>query len=112
MMITAAIGLAFNIVMGKMLHSHGHGHNHGHDHGHSDKHGHEHKHKEIPKSKSHNTNLLQVEEEKYEISSTSNIDLEHHTIGKALKENVENVEKHMENVNIRAAAIHVIGDLI
>ncbi len=53
MMITAGIGLVFNLIMGKLLHgdhshgghSHGHshaGHNHGHDHGH--KHDHDHGH--------------------------------------------------------------------
>ena len=41
MMITAAIGLLVNLVMGKILHSHG---GHGHSHGHSHDHGHGHSH--------------------------------------------------------------------
>jgi len=46
MMITAGIGLVFNLIMGKLLHSHGghHGHNHGHSHGHDHEHGHGHEH--------------------------------------------------------------------
>ncbi|OQV14377.1 putative Zinc transporter 2 [Hypsibius exemplaris] len=46
MMITAGVGVAFNIIMGMTLHDagghHHHGHDHGHDHGHS--HGHDHGH--------------------------------------------------------------------
>jgi zinc transporter 2 len=35
MLITAVIGLIFNLVMAKMLHSSGYHHHHGHSHGHS-----------------------------------------------------------------------------
>ena len=53
MMITAGIGLVFNLIMGKLLHSHGHeGHSHGHSHDHGHDHGHHgHKHKEVHKHK-------------------------------------------------------------
>lgn len=44
MMITAGMGLVFNLVMGKVLHHHGPGHGHGHDHGHGHGHGHYHGH--------------------------------------------------------------------
>ncbi|XP_022058869.1 zinc transporter 4 [Acanthochromis polyacanthus] len=52
MIITAAVGVAVNIIMGFLLnqsghghsHFHGHGHSHGHGHGHSHGHGHGHSH--------------------------------------------------------------------
>ncbi|XP_051157229.1 zinc transporter 2 isoform X2 [Leptopilina boulardi] len=43
MLITSAIGVAVNLVMGLTLHQHGHGHGHGHGHSHSN---HNHKHEE------------------------------------------------------------------
>eukprot|EP00744_Colponema_vietnamica_P007065 GILI01010202.1.p1 GENE.GILI01010202.1~~GILI01010202.1.p1 ORF type:complete len:547 (-),score=138.80 GILI01010202.1:255-1895(-) len=79
MFITSALGLAANLLMGKILHSgghhhhhgfgghdhdhdHGHGHSHGHSHGHD--HGHDHKHERAaspkPSSKFNSLNTSTV----------------------------------------------------
>lgn len=54
MLITAGLGLFFNLCLAKILHGHhggigghDHGHDHGHGHGHGHSHGHEDKKKEV-----------------------------------------------------------------
>uniref|UniRef100_A0A7E4V6P9 ZT_dimer domain-containing protein n=1 Tax=Panagrellus redivivus TaxID=6233 RepID=A0A7E4V6P9_PANRE len=103
MMITSGVGVLFNIIMGIVLHfgkaghshfgvphnhDHGHGHGHGHSHGHD--HGHKHSH-----DHGHVNHGADVE------SQTSGDSHSHHSH-----------EGHEENINIRAAFIHVIGDLV
>ncbi|XP_014324507.1 zinc transporter 4 [Xiphophorus maculatus] len=59
MLITAAVGVAVNLIMGFLLnqgghlHSHGHGHGHSHGHGHGHDHGHGHSHGSAAPSGSH-----------------------------------------------------------
>jgi len=55
MLVVAVMGLGFNLIQMKILHSgdgHYHlggGHDHGHDHGHGHSHGHDHSHKKEKK---------------------------------------------------------------
>ena len=122
MMITAGIGLIFNVVMGKMLHHHGpgdhhhghdHGHTHGHDHAHDHDHKHHHDHSPNHENKSHDEDHKHDEEHQDNSHSHgSNTSSEEKNLGDALKENEADLSKIMENVNLRAATIHIIGDLI
>ncbi|CAD5225897.1 unnamed protein product [Bursaphelenchus okinawaensis] len=93
MMITAGIGVIFNIVMGACLHfgKTGHSHfgmSHSH-HGHDHSHGHEHKISNV-ETLSEKT-IKSVDEEAHHHS--------HH-------------HHHQENINLRAAFVHVLGDLV
>eukprot|EP01022_Parablepharisma_sp_SALTPOND_P001360 TRINITY_DN106186_c0_g1_i1.p1 TRINITY_DN106186_c0_g1~~TRINITY_DN106186_c0_g1_i1.p1 ORF type:complete len:417 (+),score=10.90 TRINITY_DN106186_c0_g1_i1:59-1252(+) len=83
MTITAAIGLGFNIIMGTCLHSH-----HGHNHSSGCSHDHEHKH-----------------EEPHEIPMEN---LSH----KNKHSHTHNPQQIETNVNVQAAMIHIIGDII
>ncbi|XP_061181421.1 proton-coupled zinc antiporter SLC30A2-like [Saccostrea echinata] len=113
MLATAVSGVIFNVIMGVVLisqkcgsaashlkfgHSHGHGHSHGNRHSHS--HGHSH-------------NSLTINSDRPDIayspllSPASEEDL-------TLSDDAEMqspITKH-ENINIRAAFIHVVGDII
>ncbi len=140
MLITASIGLCFNIVMGVCLHQHPHGHCHDHDHEHGhDEHkcgDHGHKHKKR-KNSHHETPLkyrrgarpdLEGDMLKPFLSDddpTQLVPLTAATIGNATfdktkeavagKEAVKKAkatETKEANVNVRAAMIHVIGDII
>ncbi|KAG6441915.1 zinc transporter 2 isoform X5 [Manduca sexta] len=82
MLITSAVGVAVNLVMGLTLHQHGHSHGgggHGHSHGSSNP-------------------VLNNKKERPEsdVESSSSHQHEHHT----------------ENINVRAAFIHVLGDFL
>ncbi|OXU26397.1 hypothetical protein TSAR_010714 [Trichomalopsis sarcophagae] len=86
MLITSAVGVAVNLVMGLTLHQHGHGHG-GHSHGHD--HGHDHNHGAVKGEKS---------------------DHDHEGSGE-----LETSHKHRatdRNINVRAAFVHVLGDFI
>lgn len=116
MMITAVFGFVCNIVMFKFLHSHGHshggqgcshGHGHGaenghsHEHDHGKKHDHDHKHKENKHDedkKKHHGSHLKAKELKMTVHKTNEAEVAQ--------------AKHEENVNVRAAMLHVIGDMI
>jgi len=132
MMITASIGLIFNLIMGKLLHSHGHDHghrhSHNHDHNHEHKEGHddennnnEKKHQN-PKSKYKSANVspviptltdnLLLLNPKSEISVEVDSVIQPFDIEDALKDNEKDIKKMMVNVNIRAASIHILGDII
>ncbi|KAF9408367.1 hypothetical protein BGZ94_002337 [Podila epigama] len=90
MCIVAAIGVVINIILAFALghdHSHGHGHDHGHDHNHD--HGHSHEHGQ---DHSHNA------EHSHDHGSSTTV-----TAQKQKKE---------VNINVQAATLHVIGDLI
>ncbi|XP_030032602.1 zinc transporter 2 isoform X2 [Manduca sexta] len=81
MLITSAVGVAVNLVMGLTLHQHGHSHGgggHGHSHG------------------SSNPVLNNKERPESDVESSSSHQHEHHT----------------ENINVRAAFIHVLGDFL
>ena len=94
MVLVAIIGFAFNLIMGIVLayqgighvhlHSHGHDHEHKHEHKHDHKHDHEHKHE------------------------FKNEDKDNHVHD----ENKEKSHGTNDNVNLRAALIHVIGDAL
>lgn len=93
MLITAACGVAFNVIMGISL---GHGHNHSH-------------HK---KQSSSQTDIQSSQQ----ISVQENIT--HPSYG-AINSNASETEPliqvkdtHKENINVKAAFIHVVGDLI
>lgn len=99
MLITASAGVAVNIIMGILLHQGGHGHSHGlggghgHSHGGDDKkkgHGHSHDTKAVGHGHSHDGK-----------------EGHGHSHGDAPKE-----QKKEVNINVRAAFIHVIGDLV
>lgn len=87
MVITAAASVGFNLLMGVSLHQHGH------HHGGSGGHGHSH-------SKS---------QAKEEGETTPIVDNGHKTYD---DENKKRAERKSENINVRAAFIHVIGDLV
>ncbi|CAF1172374.1 unnamed protein product [Adineta steineri] len=125
MIIVAACGVVFNIVMFFVLHAnvcgqslphhgHSHGGNHGHSHGgnhnhsHADNHGHlhddhhghshddHHGHSHLASHEhSHDNELLSVE-----ITSRDN------------QQTVPKQSKSSNNINVRAAIIHVIGDFV
>ncbi|KAK3087465.1 hypothetical protein FSP39_006264, partial [Pinctada imbricata] len=87
MLITAACGVAFNIVMGLTLHQHGHKHSHGHSH---DNHSH---------SSNHQAKTV--------TSGYGSINSE----SEPLIKNSSDGERD-DNINVKAAFIHVVGDLI
>ena len=107
MMITAGVGVLFNIIMGLVLHfgkqghshfgvphNHDHDHGHGHDHGHSHGHDHGHKHGHV----NHGANL-DVEGGQSQGGDSTHSHQSHD-------------HDHQENLNIRAAFVHVLGDLV
>ncbi|KAJ3417091.1 Metal tolerance protein 1 [Chytridiales sp. JEL 0842] len=101
---TALLGVFVNIAMAGVLHGdHGHGgHDHGHDHGHSHSifgghsHSHDHSH-----SHTHSHSHGHTHPHISDVEQGSTIDLLTHTKAKPEM-----------NINLRSAAIHVIGDLI
>lgn len=104
MLLTAVLGLVINIVMIKVLHghSHGHGHGHGHDHGHKHDHGHSHEHKE------EDTHITFIPLEALG-NAEGGKKSPTHTLSTAYEPiNLQN----MEDVNVKAAALHVLGDLL
>ena len=143
MVITATIGLGFNLILVTFLHghSHDHAHTHGHDHDHDhehahddchdhrEEHKHEHHHKKHKKSKKKNKAPLLNIPLKYSKSTSIEQDLSKPFLSDFDKNYIEpsfpieerineNEEHHVEdkpldpNVNVRAAMIHVIGDII
>ena len=99
MLVTAVLSLIFNIVMMDVLHSAvPHDHDHGHDHGHGHSHGHSHGHghaREEKKEEAHSHGDV-----KGKLASSAN-------------QSKLNVEKEKSgNINIDAAYLHVLGDLL
>ncbi|XP_060560367.1 proton-coupled zinc antiporter SLC30A2-like [Ruditapes philippinarum] len=99
MLITAACGVAFNIVMGCSLHPGGHGHSHSLD---------------------NNSGDFDSDEEKVRLTASESIQTE--TIGSygalsgsysgdSLDTKVTG-HSHKANINVKAAFIHVLGDLL
>uniref|UniRef100_A0AC34Q4B9 Uncharacterized protein n=2 Tax=Panagrolaimus sp. JU765 TaxID=591449 RepID=A0AC34Q4B9_9BILA len=114
MLITSGVGVLFNIMIGAILffgkaehshfgmphnHSHDHGHDHGRDHGHDHGHGHGHDHShEKPKPLS----IIDLEHQK---------DVHFHGV-EADHDHSHDEHGHGQNINIRAAFVHVLGDLV
>eukprot|EP01084_Bolivina_argentea_P307029 530621_1 len=104
MFIVACCGIVVNIAMGMVLHgghSHG-GHHHGHSHGGHEHNNDEHKHDENEKLNSHSHS--------HDHSDNHSHDHSHSSHGAENKN--KNKKTHVEQVNVRAALIHVIGDLV
>jgi len=87
--------------MGAQLHGlpgHSHGHSHGgHDHGHNHSHKHDHSHKNEIEKSDHDHN------HSHHNHSHSNVEAGH-------VHDKTNENKKQENINVRAAFIHVLGD--
>lgn len=135
MLITASIGLLINISMMKVLHSTGHNHighsncNHGHSHGHSHSHGHghshdhshshdhhhhhhdddDHHHHHHEDLETHSTDGSPLIESPHHINRTF---AETHVDEEKGDQTSESDEDKTENVNVRAAYIHILGDII
>ncbi|BFZ11036.1 hypothetical protein BsWGS_14075 [Bradybaena similaris] len=113
MLITAATGVAFNVVLGVTLHQHSHSHGgHGHSHGGSSQ---SHHKKEKPATATEKQVLststahsygsfhdVEADEQAHLISPTSDDEHEGHGHSHANK---------ASNINVKAAFIHVLGDL-
>lgn len=131
MLITAILGLIFNLIQMKILHS-GDGHYHlgggGHDHSHGD-HGHDHAHNHShthahPKTVVHNDGLKEglINDEEGHHEHHKEHDHEHgddhhhdhphdhdHDHGHG-KSSAKGVEK--KNINVESAYLHVMGDML
>ena len=110
MVITAVAGLAGNLIMVFVL-----GHNHNHI-GHSHDHGHGHKLHE-PKSHDHHDHEHHDHEHHshehhcHEHQSHEHHGHEHHELHEVHSDDHEHQHNH-ENLNMRAAVLHVIGDVL
>ncbi|KAL5112282.1 hypothetical protein TcWFU_006231 [Taenia crassiceps] len=136
MLITSAIGVAVNMVMAATLHQHGHDHG-GRSHGHShDSGSHTHSHGLFSKMKKKITSmkLSHLDDVKLTKDSTGDASTaiceggefqqglnkpyttdhphDHHSHKQSVKEEASGAEQGVENINVRAAFIHVIGDLL
>ncbi|KAH8416193.1 hypothetical protein KR222_010407 [Zaprionus bogoriensis] len=117
MMFIAAIGIGINIIMMFVLHgswfmgpnghghshSHGHGHSHSHSHSHSQSHSHSHNH-----SHSHSNGHSHG----YEHAGSGSDDGHNVVITNGSKPGQTSAGATERNLNLRAAMIHVIGDLV
>jgi len=117
MFLLGAIGLAINLVIGSVLgHGHhGHAHGHGHDHGHGHSHGHSHSHTN-GEGHAHAATNGETSVPGYGAVAQSDGDVESGTtgtesssIGRMLDALLGN---GITNVNVRAAYLHVLGDLL
>eukprot|EP01017_Pseudomicrothorax_dubius_P005301 TRINITY_DN11307_c0_g1_i3.p1 TRINITY_DN11307_c0_g1~~TRINITY_DN11307_c0_g1_i3.p1 ORF type:complete len:325 (-),score=32.05 TRINITY_DN11307_c0_g1_i3:108-1082(-) len=115
MVVTAAIGLAFNLIMAFVLHAphghHGHGHGacDGHGHGHSHSHGHEMEHRHGKRKESHDDlELHEHDHEEHEEHEGHRHSHDEHEDGgfRSL-----NQKKDSDDLNLRSAMAHVIGDI-
>lgn len=109
-MIVAACGVLVNAVMACILHGSGHGHSHGaasHSHG---EHGHSHK----EHGHSHGNKYVEVPgspESEHSFADGDSVSLQVRLLSeKSPKVNRRKLDR--ENLNLRAAMIHVIGDLL
>lgn len=92
MLVTAVFGLLCNIIMAKVLHS-SPGHSHSHSHNHSQNH--------IHFQTSTQESPVTADNNREKNSSDKDSLITHHYN-----------HSHMENVNIRAAFLHILGDLV
>lgn len=124
---TAVFGLVCNLSMMKVLHGSGHGHDHGDGHGHShggdkkedhghahgddkgEAHGHDHGHSHGPKHGEEGHVHKDDEEDHHSHDEKAQHDHDHAHAFKAPEVSSGDAN---ENANIRAAMVHVIGDII
>jgi len=96
MLVTSAVGVAVNIILGLTLHGSGHGHSHGlgggHSHGNNDTSDHSHSHSPGGGGHSHGHGHSSSEETDEILKGTKS--------------------KLKKDLNVRAAFIHVLGDLV
>uniref|UniRef100_A0A914V1X5 Zinc transporter 2 n=1 Tax=Plectus sambesii TaxID=2011161 RepID=A0A914V1X5_9BILA len=121
MLITAGVGVVFNIIMGAALHygGGGHGHSHfgggshshgaGHGHGHGHEHGHS--HENGADSRANQTSMAS-----HESSTDDTIPYRRQSVlsvpvSAYPTEEVSSINRQ-RNINVRAAFVHVIGDLV
>lgn len=91
----SSMGISLHDAGGHHHHGHDHGHGHGHGHGHSDPHTHAPVHLE--------NGLGSIQGSQSSLMSSSDHPPRNSVHGHA--------HKHEENINVRAAFIHVLGDL-
>jgi solute carrier family 30 (zinc transporter), member 2 len=108
MLIIAVIGFVINSIMAFVLHGSGHGHSHGGGHGHS------HSHDEVPHFIVDSNVSINTHE--HDDSHAPLLDEEHkhdheHDHGNSHDHGHGHGHGHEENLNIRAAFIHVLGDM-
>lgn len=112
---TSFIGLLVNIIMAYFLHSHdghSHGHDHSHGHGHSHSHDHNDSHSHSHSHNDENPDSHKEEEKKTLLEDHSHsYDEESQTPTIPPQNNLSSI-KVSENANIRAAMIHILGDLL
>uniref|UniRef100_A0A5K3EVD2 Zinc transporter 2 n=1 Tax=Mesocestoides corti TaxID=53468 RepID=A0A5K3EVD2_MESCO len=125
MLVTSAIGVAVNLIMAATLHQHGHDHGGGSGHSHK-VHGHSHGFFSKLKKKVSSVKLSQSEGDKLSneaicqggefqqgLQKPYMSDAVHsHSHGDDQHKEVVSVKQEKENINVRAAFIHVIGDLL
>ncbi|KAL5963226.1 Zinc transporter 3 [Taenia solium] len=136
MLITSAIGVAVNMIMAATLHQHGHDHgggSYGHSHGSGS---HPHSHGFLSKMKKRITSMKLSRSDDVKLAKDSTSDAsaaiceggefqqglhnpyttdhpqDHHSHKQSVKEETTAAEQGEENINVRAAFIHVIGDLL
>jgi len=112
MLITAFIGLCFNFVLGSFLHGHSHFHSHEHEHKHRKKCKARYKNSMINVSlKKSKAPLLEGDLSKPFLSDFEAKAIEVFPIEKE-KHKERKKDNKTKNINIRAAMIHIIGDII
>jgi zinc transporter 2 len=130
---TSIIGVFINIILAFTLHTHDHGHTHSHSHGHEHEHHHEHENEQANKHENHhehenehvnehehedklkhedhhkheNKNFNPHKPNQNEASTSEDHGESTATGGESL---IEHYKK--ENINVKAAIIHILGDLI
>ncbi|VDL43218.1 unnamed protein product [Hymenolepis diminuta] len=124
MLTTSAVGVGVNIIMAATLHQHGHDHSHGGLPGHGS---HSHSHgffsklkKKLSNSRDKDASEVICEggefqqglQKPYTAESHHHDHHSHKHHCKEEKEQPPAVEQEKENINVRAAFIHVIGDLL
>ena len=123
MFVVAALGLCVNVTMGVILMSSGHGHSHGigggmHGHSHGEEHGDDHGHEDGSAYATESSALLSDAHEHEHEHGHDDHDHDHdhgHGHGSwspmALLERMLG-NKSTDNINVRAAFIHVLGDAL
>jgi zinc transporter 2 len=136
MVLVSIIGFAFNVIMGLVLayqgighvhlHSHDHNHNHNHNHNHHN-HDHHNHHEEEKKDENKEEKKDEHQEEKKDEhkddkqdsnnkdnnnNNDNNSNNQSHSHSHSQNHSHNNHNHNTENVNLRAALIHVIGDAL
>jgi zinc transporter 2 len=124
MLYTSIIALGLNIIMGAFLHGCGDGHGHSHGpggscggHGHSHGHSHNHSHKNNDHDHDHDHEHEHDHDHEHEHDHdhdhhhNHNHDHKHKHKDDKKQKNLSIINAN-ENFNVRAAAIHIIGDMI